>query len=168
MERCHYTPACNIAKCWQISIILSARLSNKSCVCAIVKYAVLEANGKANGIGEMVWPTLESRTAKEQNRTEQNTSQTLGPIWMPFQIYHYRPPRESICRIWLTSIQPLPLCACVKKARVRVGFYGRPRNRAGHYIFAVWFLSFFFLLFPRQISAVTDWMSTILLHMVWP
>jgi len=46
--------------------------------------------GKDNGIGEMVWPTLESRTAR--NRTEQNRtdpSQTLGPIWMPLQIYHY-------------------------------------------------------------------------------
>ena len=36
-------------------------------------------------------------------------------------------------------------------------------NRAGHYIFAMWFLSssssFFF--FPRLISAVADWMSTI-------
>ena len=39
-------------------------------------------------------------------------------------------------------------------------------NRAGHYIFAVvsFYLSFFF---PRLISAVTDWMSTILPHMVW-
>jgi len=33
-------------------------------------------------------------------------------------------------------------------------------NRAGHYIFALWFLLFF----PRLISAVADWMSTILLH----
>jgi len=40
-------------------------------------------------------------------------------------------------------------------------------NRAGHNIFALWFLllsSFF----PRLISAVADWMSTILPHMVWP
>ena len=39
-------------------------------------------------------------------------------------------------------------------------------NRAGHYIFALWFLlsSFFF---SRLISAVGDWMCTILLHMVW-
>ena len=36
-------------------------------------------------------------------------------------------------------------------------------NRAGHYIFALWFL-YFFLFFPRLISAVADWMSTILLH----
>jgi len=39
-------------------------------------------------------------------------------------------------------------------------------NRADHYIFALWFLSIFF--FPRLISAVGDWMSTILPNMVWP
>jgi len=39
-------------------------------------------------------------------------------------------------------------------------------HRCGHYIFVLWFLSFSF--FPRLISAVADWMSTILLHMVWP
>jgi len=39
-------------------------------------------------------------------------------------------------------------------------------NRAERYIFAFCFyLSSFF---PRLISAVADWMSTILLHMVWP
>ena len=37
-------------------------------------------------------------------------------------------------------------------------------NRAEHYIFSLWFLSFFFF-FPRLISAVGDWMSTILPHM---
>jgi len=40
-------------------------------------------------------------------------------------------------------------------------------NRADRYIFTLWFLSFFFLFFPRLISAVKDWMSTILPHMVW-
>ena len=39
-------------------------------------------------------------------------------------------------------------------------------NRKDHYIFAVWFLSFFF--FPRLISAVGNWMFTILWHMMWP
>jgi len=39
-------------------------------------------------------------------------------------------------------------------------------NRAGHYIFPCGFcLSSFF---PRLISAVGDWMSSILLHMMWP
>jgi len=42
-------------------------------------------------------------------------------------------------------------------------------NRAGHYIFALWFLSSSSSsFFPRLISAVGDWMSTILPHMVWP
>ena len=39
-------------------------------------------------------------------------------------------------------------------------------NRADHYIFALWFLLLSF--FPPLISAVAEWMSTILLHMVWP
>ena len=42
-------------------------------------------------------------------------------------------------------------------------------DRAGHYIFALWFLSFFiFLSFPRLISATADWMFTVLRHLVWP
>ena len=43
-------------------------------------------------------------------------------------------------------------------------------NRADHYIFILFLLSsfFFFLFFPRLISAVGDWMFTILWHMVWP
>ena len=42
------------------------------------------------------------------------------------------------------------------------------RSRCGHYIFALWFLSIYLLLFlPRLISAIADWMSTILAHMVW-
>ena len=40
-------------------------------------------------------------------------------------------------------------------------------NRAAHFIFALWFLSSF-LFFPYLISAVGDWMSTILPHIVWP
>ena len=43
-------------------------------------------------------------------------------------------------------------------------------NRADHYIFTLWFVVVLLLLlfFPRLISAVGDWMSTILPHMVWP
>jgi len=36
-------------------------------------------------------------------------------------------------------------------------------NRAGHYIFMPWYL-----FFPSLISVVGEWMTTILLHMVWP
>jgi len=38
-------------------------------------------------------------------------------------------------------------------------------SRCGHYIFALWFLLPSF--FPRLISVVAEWMSTILQHMVW-
>jgi len=43
-------------------------------------------------------------------------------------------------------------------------------NTARHYIIALRFLLSFFLssVFPRLISAVADWMSAILPHMVWP
>jgi len=41
------------------------------------------------------------------------------------------------------------------------------RSRCGHYIFVPFLLSIFFF-FPRLISAIADWMSTILPHMVWP
>ena len=42
-------------------------------------------------------------------------------------------------------------------------------NRADHYIFILFLSSsfFFFLFFPRLISAVGDWMFTILWRMVW-
>ena len=40
-------------------------------------------------------------------------------------------------------------------------------NRADHYIFILFLLSSSFL-FPGLISAVGNWMSTILPHKVWP
>jgi len=41
-------------------------------------------------------------------------------------------------------------------------------NRADHYIFILFLLLSSFFFFPRLISAVGDWMFTILWHMVWP
>jgi len=43
-------------------------------------------------------------------------------------------------------------------------------SKCEHYIIVLWFLLsiFFFFFFPRLFSAVADWMSTILPHMVWP
>jgi len=41
-------------------------------------------------------------------------------------------------------------------------------NRAGHYIFILSFVLSIFLFFLRLILAITDWMSTVLPHMVWP
>jgi len=34
-------------------------------------------------------------------------------------------------------------------------------NRAGHYIFALWFLSFYLSFFSRLISAAADWISIV-------
>jgi len=42
------------------------------------------------------------------------------------------------------------------------------RSRCGHYILPCGFFLSSFFFFPRLISAVGDWMSTILPHMVWP
>jgi len=42
------------------------------------------------------------------------------------------------------------------------------RSRCGHYIFALWLLSSFFFFIHRLVSAVAEWMCTILLHMVSP
>jgi len=42
-------------------------------------------------------------------------------------------------------------------------------NRADHYIFMLWFVLLLLLsFFPRLISAVGDWMFTILWHIVSP
>jgi len=41
-------------------------------------------------------------------------------------------------------------------------------NRAGHNIFALWFLSSSIFFFPRLISAAAAWISTILPQMLWP
>jgi len=47
-------------------------------------------------------------------------------------------------------------------------FMAALHSRCGHYIFALWFLSFFPSLFPCLMSAAADWISTILPRMVWP
>jgi len=52
-------------------------------VCAVAQYAVLEANGKVNGIGEISHPS---------------PSPTLRPIWMSLQIYHYVPPGSQCAK----------------------------------------------------------------------
>jgi len=48
-------------------------------------------------------------------------------------------------------------------------FMAALRSRCEHYIFALRFHHLLLLLlFPRLISAMAEWMSTILPHMVWP
>jgi len=46
-------------------------------------------------------------------------------------------------------------------------YYGRPIGHVYTVCSCGFFLSFYFF-FPRLFSAVTDWMSAILPHMMWP
>jgi len=63
-------------------------------VCAVAQYAVLEASAKVNGRGPFSHPT----PPKALNRFRCHV-------------------RELMCKIWLESIRPLRICACVKKTR---------------------------------------------------
>jgi len=76
--------------------------------------------------------------------------------------------RALLQKIWKGHIS-IPISTKIKTIITMAALW----NRAGHYIFVVWFLfpSSFFILsffFPRLISAIADWMSTIFVHMVWP
>jgi len=53
------------------------------------------------------------------------------------------------------------------KATKPGSIYGRPMEQ-GRPLYFCPVVTSFFLFFPRLISAVADWMSTILPHMMWP
>jgi len=70
--------------------------------------------------------------------------------------------QKTVVRIVLSSYYSRPLQRdCYVSI---VWFVAALCNRTGHYIVALWFLCFLFLSFPGLISAVADWMSTILPH----
>ena len=70
--------------------------------------------------------------------------------------------RKHTCPKLILSLSQLLLHSILLSSFVMVALC----NRAGHYIFPWGFyLSSFF---PRLISAATDWMSTILIHIAWP
>ena len=66
----------------------------------------------------------------------------------------------------IDQMEKKQLTTKMTKNDLRVLVMAALRSRCGHYIFVLWLLlsSFFLLL----ISAVADWMSTILPHMLWP
>jgi len=66
-----------------------------------------------------------------------------------------QPPLFGPCLLWPSS----PMSASSELLFI---FMAALCSRCGHYIFALWFLSSSF--FRRLISAVAEWMSTILLH----
>ena len=79
--------------------------------------------------------------------------------------------RASLTLKWLVFDSVFWLFPFVDSAtalNISKNFYGRPAY--ADIIFSscgFFYLSFFFFFFPRLISAVGDWMSTILPHMVW-
>jgi len=50
---------------------------------------------------------------------------------------------------------------------LNITIYGRPAYQMQTLYFCLWLLLFSFF-FPRFISAIADWISAILAHMVWP
>ena len=61
--------------------------------------------------------------------------------------------------------QCMPACQLTLNPLIMVALWNRGPLYFCH---VVSFFFFFYLFFPRLISAAIDWMSTILLHMVWP
>ena len=77
-----------------------------------------------------------------------------------------------ICTVFLYFYVVLPDGIIMSIQLVNISafllFMAALHSRCGHYIFVLWFLSSSSFFIPRLTSAVADWMSTILLHMVWP
>ena len=96
----HTTGACF---CWYFNVLVAVFYFCIICtfisrVCAVAQYAVLEASSQ--------WDRRNFEPLPLPNpRTNLDAASNIS----------LRPPRESMCKIWLKSIQPLPLCACVKK-----------------------------------------------------
>ena len=68
---------------------------------------MLEANGKVNGIGEISHPS---------------PTQTLGPILMPLQIYHYVPQGVDVQNL-IKIDSAVAAVRLHEKTRFRVGFF---------------------------------------------
>ena len=85
--------------------------------------------------------------------------------YMPHVVSHDKKPHTSYEVITIFTVRNLYLHHSAKTRRIMLALW----NRADHYIFILSFVySFFFFFFPRIISAVAEWMSAILAHMVWP
>jgi len=84
--------------------------------------------------------------------------QSLEHVWRPAYVHF-------LFHAWCLPVQWLVILDTIISCLIRSFIMVALCNRADHYIFALWFLSSFF---PHLISAVGDWMSTILPHMVWP
>jgi len=82
--------------------------------------------------------------------------------------------------VWFSTTQSNEMMQWISESVLWIDLFVKMRlfSYYGHYIFVLWFLLSIFLLllssffsffsFPRLFSAVADWMSTALPHMVWP
>jgi len=90
------------------------------------------------------------------------------PIWGSFVIPRLILDMASLYKI---SVRNLLTSRCLCLFLVYLPYYGRPMEYGRPLYFCPvvsFFFFFFFFFIPRLISAAADWMSTILLHMVWP
>ena len=103
-------------------------------------------SGVISYCGKLIWPRVNSlHLAQTYKRSISVTAVSEAHSHDYCKILHYSQPTHVVL---FTALIMVALC-----------------NRADHYIFILFLLSSFF---PRLISAVGDWMLTILLHMVWP
>jgi len=103
----------------------SQRITIASHVCAVAQYTVFEANGKVNGIVEISHPF---------------PPKPLHQFGCRFK-YIATSPRESMCKIWVISIRPLPPCACVRKHGFAWVFTARRNARIASAVLAMTFPS---------------------------
>jgi len=97
-------------------------------------------------------------------KTYHVTSSTSQNLWN----WHIRN-RGILLIIFIIIVLKIGDCQCLYNSFLNLVIMAALWNRAGHYIFMLWFLSCMNLsFFPRLISAAAHWMSTVLRHMVWP
>jgi len=107
-----------------------------------------------------------------------DTQAKLGSAWALHMYHHHRFVKRiinvwnschlpSVSHPWQHSSVPFAVWISPRFCDT-VSYYGRPWNRADHYIFMLWFVLLLSSFFPRLISAAADWMSAILPNMVWP
>jgi len=80
---------------------------------------------------------------------------------LSFSVFHTR-----MTHIPVVLLTYLSFVTMLRQLAVRPLILAGLRSRCAHYILQLWFLLLLYL-FPRLFSAVGDWMSTILPHMMW-
>jgi len=98
-----------------------------------------------------------------QNKFDWKTSTDIGSSRGPCEIAE---PLVMLHDVVSNCMQNDICCFLLSCENLHYSELAALRSRCGHYIFALWLLSSVFFFIPRLISAVADWMSTILLHMV--